>query len=328
MGELSEKAGCKQMPLLVVYMKSRYDIYIREGMETLDKNPEKNHLKNVHEAHTKTLEKIIELLNRNRIAYDLFYRSELAKTPLSMYNCVITVGGDGTLLETADYLKNGTPIVMVNSGVYYDEEQKMRRGSEGAFAAMDAFDIEEKFPLFLEGKLPATMLNRLAVEYNGRVLDHLVLNEVSVGPNNPHKSMQYIIRTKGFEEKQTSSGLIISLPGNPLPLQFPGGSVLHPEEKVFQAVTKANYNSRYHLENGIQKTDGIILKHPNWIEVESMDRTATIALDGEHKQYPFSFGTKIRVYLSDCPLKIIGFNGGQRDGYYNTKRNPVIKIVE
>lgn len=319
--------------LLVVYMKSRYDIYKAhlavscEKTDVLDKNPEKEHLKKVHDAHAKTLEKIIDLLNKNQVAYDLCYRAELAKNPPTAYDCVVTVGGDGTLLEAADYLKNSTPVMMVNSGVYYDEEQKTKRGSEGSFAAMDALDIDEKFPLFLEQKLPMATLNRLAIEYNGKVL-HLILNEVSIGPSNPHKTTQYIIRTNGFEEKQRSSGLIIAVAGNPWPLQFPGGTVLDPEENAFQAVTRANYNSRYHLEKGFQKTDGLIIKHPNRIEVESMDRTATIALDGEHKQYPFSFGTKIRVYLSESPLKIIGFNSSQRDKYYNTKRKPVIRTIE
>lgn len=319
--------------LLVVYMKSRYDIYKShiavngQDLEAINKIPDKEHLKNIHAAHMQTLEKILKALKVNNIRYDLIYRADLVKGLFNLYDCVMAVGGDGTFLEAADYIKNDIPIVSVNSGVYYDKTLDMRRGSEGAYAAMDAFNLEEKLPLFLEGKLPVTHLERLAVEYNGELLDHLVLNEVSIGPDNPHRSMSYTIKTKDFEESQTSSGLIITAARAPWPLSYPGGSVLPLGEKSFQAVTRANYNSRYHLEKNMQKTDGIILKYPNSIEVESKDRTAAISLDGEHKQYSFGFGTKIKVCLSDKPLRVVGFDTEKNIKYYNVKREPLIRKI-
>ncbi len=322
--------------LLVVYMKSRYEIY--QDYLVVDKNQklqkflkqsaEGEHLQQLHNAHNELLKKIIHLLGQKNISYNLCYRADLRQDLFSFYDCVMAVGGDGTFLETASYIKNETPIIGVNSAIYYDEKLGKRRGSEGAYTAMDPFDFEEKFNLFLEGKLQTTCLDRLVVEYNAQRLDHLVLNEVSVGPSNPHRAMNYIIRTPDFEEEQTSSGLIIATAQTPWPLAYPGGSVLQFDKKMFQAVTRANYNSRHNLDKGEQKRDGIIIKHPNWIEVESKDRTATIALDGEHRQFPFSFGDKIKVYLSSTPLNVLGFNTERQSKYYNVKRQPMIRIIE
>ena len=153
------------------------------------------------------------------------------------------------------------------------------------------------------------------------------MNEVSVGPEDPHSTMRYTIRTKDFEEDQFSSGLIIATPQESWAMSYPGGTILPIEEKAFQAVTRANYNSRYDMDCGIYKTDGLIIKHPNSLKVESKSRTATIAVDGKHKQFPFTFGTKICISVSEYPLKVIGFDNEKRLQYCSNTRKPIIRRI-
>lgn len=322
--------------LLVVYMKSRYEIYHSYLAKDpnnpalkkfLEETSDGAHLLKLDEVHNRNLEKILQALEKSGIKYDAHYRADLCEELITHYDQVMTVGGDGTFLEAAGYIKNNTPIIAVNTAVYFDELLGKRRGSEGFYAAIDAFNFEKTFPLFIAGELRATSLNRLLLEYECKQTEHLVMDEVSVGPEDPHSTVRYTIRAKNFEEDQFSSGLIIATPQDSWAMSYPGGTILPIEEKSFQAVTRANYNSRYDMELGIYKTDGIVIKHPNSIEVESKSRTATIAVDGKHKQFPFTFGTKICVSISEHPLNVIGFDNERRLQYCGNTRKPIIRKI-
>lgn len=322
--------------LLVVYMKSRYEIYLthlKEDPENpalkkfLEETPDGHHLLKLDEEHNRNLEKTLNALEKSGIKYDAHYRADLCEELIKHYDQVMTIGGDGTFLEAAGHIKDKTPIIAVNTAVYFDEALGKRRGSEGFYAAINPFNFDKIFPLFIAGELKATALNRLLLEYESQKVEHLVMNEVSVGPEDPHSTVRYTIRAKDFEEDQFSSGLIIATPQEAWAMSYPGGTVLPIEEKSFQAVTRANYNSRYDMELGIYKTDGIIIRHPNSIEVESKSRTATVAVDGKHKQFPFTFGTKIKVSMSDFPLNVIGFDNEQRLMYCSNLRKPIVRKI-
>lgn len=322
--------------ILVVYMKSRYEIYLshlKEDPENpalkkfLEETPDGAHLLRLDAEHNRNLEKTLNALEKAGVKYDAHYRADLCGELIKCYDQVMAVGGDGTFLEAAGYIRDNTPIIAVNTAVYFDDALGKRRGSEGFYAAIDPFNFDKAFPLFLAGELKATALNRLLLEYESQKLEHLVMNEVSVGPEDPHSTMRYTIRTKDFEEDQLSSGLIIATPQEAWALSYPGGTVLPVNEKVFQAVTRANYNSRYDMELGVYKTDGLVIRHPNIIEVESKSRTATVSVDGKHKQVPFTFGTKIKISLSDFPLNVLGFDNERRLLYCSNLRKPIIKKI-
>jgi NAD kinase len=322
--------------LLVVYMKSRYEIY-QEHLQKdpdnpalkkfLEETPDGAHLLRLDAEHNRNLEKTLNALEKAGVKYDAHYRADLCGELIKCYDQVMAVGGDGTFLEAAGHIRDNTPIIAVNTAVYFDEALGKRRGSEGFYAPIDPFNFDKTFPLFLAGKIKATALNRLLLEYESQKLEHLIMNEVSVGPEDPHSTMRYTVRTKDFEEDQFSSGLIIATPQEAWALSYPGGTVLPIEEKCFQAVTRANYNSRYDMELGVYKTDGLIIRHPNSIEVESKSRTATVAVDGKHKQFPFTFGTKIKVSVSDFPLNVFGFDNDRRLLYCSNLRKPIIKKI-
>ena len=322
--------------LLVVYMKSRYEIYRNylkqdannpELRQFLDETPDGERLLRIDAAHSRNLERIMHELDRSGVKYDAHYRADLSADLIKEHDQVLTIGGDGTLLEAAGYIRDDTPIIGMNSGVYWDEELGKPVGSEGYYSTLDPFNFDKKFQLFLAREIKPIKLNRLIFEYEAEKIEHLIVNDVSIGPEDPHRTVRYVIRTQGFEEAQFSSGLIIATPQESWAMSYPGASVLSIDEKVFQAVTRANYNSRYDLDKGVQKTDGLVIRNPHCIEVESKSRTATVAIDGNHKQFPFSFGTKIKVYVSDYPISIIGFDNERRLKYYTVKKEPVIREI-
>lgn len=322
--------------LLVVYMKSRYEIYHEHLQKNpdnpalkkfLQETPDGEHLLRLDAEHNRNLEKVLKALEKSGVKYDAHYRADLCQELIKQYDQVMAIGGDGTFLEASGHIKDKTPIIAVNTAVYFDEAIGKKRGSEGFYAAIDPFNFDKVFPLFLAGELKTTSLNRLLLEYECKQIEHLVMNEISVGPEDPHSTMRYTIRTKDFEEDQFSSGLIIATPQESWAMSYPGGTVLPIDEKLFQAVTRAGYNSRYDMERGIYKTDGLVIKHPNSLEVESKSRTATIAVDGKHKQFPFTFGTKICVSISDFPINVLGFDNERRLQYCSNLRKPMIKKI-
>src|SRR5579885_3147960 len=97
--------------VLIVYKKSSYQ------SKALDKK-DPNYLrlleehdrailtsKSSHDTHIESIETVTHQLRRLQIPFDVRLRYKLS--PLYGYDLVLTIGGDGTFLETSHYLEEG-----------------------------------------------------------------------------------------------------------------------------------------------------------------------------------------------------------------------------
>ncbi len=116
---LSKMANLKNIKkILVVYKKSTFEIYQsskdRFVMEFIrKKTKDVEAMKQSDNIQKHSLDKIISVVDKSGINYDIMYRADL--TEINNKDLVISVGGDGTFLEVSHYIRNGIPVLGVNS---------------------------------------------------------------------------------------------------------------------------------------------------------------------------------------------------------------------
>ena len=100
----------KTPKILLFYKKSVFDMYFLHNKAVF--NIEKSRFlkekyKQICQAHTdhyQTIQKLESLLKEQSISYDKRTRGQ--KVPFHKYDCIITLGGDGTFLDAARFVRN------------------------------------------------------------------------------------------------------------------------------------------------------------------------------------------------------------------------------
>lgn len=283
--------------VIVVYKKSLFELHdyesaLKEGNISLD------NLKKSDEEHQKTMGAVKKVFS----GAELIFRGELKNKSLEGYDLVVTVGGDGTLLEASHYVK-GTEMFGVNSD-YRDG------GSEGFFSAANRHNLEEKVDSLLNGKLKKIKLNRLQLEIGGTKIKELALNDVLVAHHSPAATSRYYLRVKDFCEEQKSSGVwVCTATGSTAAARSAGGKILPLRSKKIQYVVREPFSGRTFKTTRIK---GVVKE---FLELESKMGKGSIFIDGPHLRYDFNLGQTLRVYPSGYPLSILGINEENRKSY-------------
>jgi NAD kinase len=202
------------------------------------------------------------------------------------------VGGDGTFLEAARHVKEGT-LWGVNSDPSW---------SVGRFCSGNPKNFEVLLDKILAGKATVKKFNRLSLSFSDGTQPMNVLNDILVCHHNPGAMSRYFLTIGRVREEQSSSGVwIATAAGSSGGLHSAGGKVLAQESKKFQ------YRPRelYRWKNTHHRLKGGILKPTQKITLTSLMREGVVFVDGSHVCLPFSFGARISVNRSSSPLKII-----------------------
>ena len=208
--------------VLVIYKKSDYHLYIEEkGDPCLSKwaSEQKQNIDEFfrnHQENLAALEKVRQVLAKHEIHSDWFYRESFDS--LIDYDMVLSVGGDGTLLEAARKITDQTPLLGVNSSP---------SSSVGYLCGTNAEHFEETFSDFLRGELPENHLSRIEAICNGKLLAPPALNDVLYADESPAATSKYLITSDGFQEQHRSSGLWVSTAtGSTAAIRSAGGVVM------------------------------------------------------------------------------------------------------
>lgn len=288
------------MRVLVVYKKSRYRIYLLERknkrMARLirARHDSVRAMLEAHEAHERALERVCEILRRAGVDLAVRYRAELARDG---YDLIVTVGGDGTLLEAARVITD-TPVLAVNSS---------RRHSVGFFCGADEGDMEERIALALAGKLRAVPLSRAAVTVDGAPVGPPVLNDVLFCNDNPAVTSRYVLRVGRVREAQKSSGIWIGTPaGSTAALRSAGGDLLPVRARKIEWVVREPYappgGPPVRLRKGVCGPAA-------QVGILNAMRQAMLYFDGGHRKSVVEMGQLIEVGLHRHPLRLLGFRG-------------------
>jgi len=292
--------------LLVVYKKSYYELYGYEDRKRRDRAAQQRYtsiiqtMERSHEENQQTLTMVCQVLDAARIPYDCIYRGELE--PISGYDLILSVGGDGTLLEVSRYAGD-TPVLGVNS----DPTR-----STAFFCAADRDTIGQRFGDLLNDALKLTRLTRLQLTINDQPLPFYALNDLLIAHFNPAAMAVYDLTIGDENERQKSSGIWLSTAaGSTAGIRAAGGRVLPLHSRKRQYLVREPYagnGQRYRLLKGMVPPGAAI-------EVTSRMRRGRVFIDGPHLRYALGLGDKLSVALAPTPLRLYGLDPNRQNRF-------------
>jgi NAD+ kinase len=234
---------------------------------------------------------VVRALRRAGVPLLLLGRAGLQAVPAA--SLVVTVGGDGTFLRAAHFLR-ATPMLGVNSDP---------RHSRGAFCCCTGGTFAATLERWLRGRAPVVPLHRLAVAINGRRVREPVLNDLLVTHGNPAATARYVLQAGRRTEEQLSSGLwVATAAGSTGAALSAGGCVLPLSSHRIQFVVREPYPAqrvRYRLTEGTMPPGAVL-------SVTALVPGMAIYLDGPAVRYPLAFGDRCVVGDARLPLQAVG----------------------
>lgn len=296
--------------VLVVYKKSALAVHVRERRNArvarllASGDPSVERMPAADREHQETMDEVRDALAhlgaRARFvpvtrALDLEKLGGLAADA----RLVVTVGGDGTLLTASHAIGPGRPVVAVNSAPQF---------SVGYFCGITKGEALEGLAAALDGKLPVSVLARMQVEREGKLLHARVLNDALFCAESPAETSRYILVVGDVAEDQKSSGIWVGpAAGSTAAQRSAGGRVLAPTSRHLQFIVREPYvreGDRYQLRKGL-------VAEGESIVVVSKMMEGRLYLDGPHSVARVQMGERIVMRLSDEPLSILGFRHGR-----------------
>ena len=151
------------MKVLVVYKKSAWELF-RDSKDPnvalfMDNSGrDAQFFEESHRIQQESMETVKSALLESGAEINMLYRSELSEEVTKGIDLAVTIGGDGTFLETSHFLDDQTPIIGVNS----DPSR-----SVGFLSACNSLE----FPEVIAGlnNQPRLNLSRARASINGKV---------------------------------------------------------------------------------------------------------------------------------------------------------------
>ncbi len=288
---------------LVIYKTSPYDRYDELGVlpGNVDPCPDEapgqalilERLRTAHLANQGAIAQVQATLARSSIK--VIERQQPTKREASGVDLVITVGGDGTFLATAQRVEQAL-MLGVNSAP---------GSSTGHYCATDAAGFEESLDALCAGEAPVAELERIACRVNGRALPYQALNDILVAHRSPASSTRYLLAIDGTEELQTSSGLWISTAsGASGAMRSAGGGDMDFGVGELQYLVREPYvrpGRHVSLRRGITTRP---------ITVISRNQKLQVFMDGYARTQSVNFGSELSLRVSPRPLRVVGYRHG------------------
>jgi NAD+ kinase len=209
------------------------------------------------------------------------------------YSLVVSVGGDGTLLD-ASHLVSRIPILGVNS----DPVRSVARFSG---CRLDGFPRVLRD--HLRGRSRPIPVPRLEFRVNGVRSPWLVLNDLLVCTASPAGTSRYLLQVGKRSEEQMSSGVWISTAAGSTAAIYSAGGKRQPlSSRAFQFLVREPYQRKFGPRRLVRGS----LRPGQDLEVFSRMKEGRIFVDGPNLVVPFRLGDRLQVRPSTHPLRLVG----------------------
>lgn len=240
------------------------------------------------------LDKVRKALDTYNASYRVIDREKLNKSHIKNKDIILTVGGDGTFLKTAQFVDE-TPMLGICSNM---------KLNEGFFTRACSPDVNQKIKALLEGNHKIIKLTRLEATINKRTKLPLALNEIFIGDREPYHTARYTIQVGRKKEYQKSSGVIISTAsGSSAWAKSAGGASLPLLSKKYQYVVREPYSGRLTKPRLLKG----ILNPKQTLRIHSHIYEGIAVVDSQAKEHFLSEHDTIEIKVSRKPLNLIEF---------------------
>lgn len=276
---------------LVVLKKSGVTDALERNDRRVLKLLEENHasvanMRLAHEENESTVAAVREELLRRNIEAEFVFHEGIKHTLSSRrFDLILTIGGDGMVLDVSHFLKTARPVLAVNSSP---------STSHGHWCLASATNFGRVLDKILKGRLRPRRIMRLQAllkTEREKLLPELALNEILIAHSEVGGTSSYILNVRGISDAQKSDGLFIGPPGGCTGWMRSYGALPLPvQSRQIQYLSRGLINppGRIHsLSRGLL-TQGTI-------KVTSKMDDGRIWIDGRHISYPFPKGAELRV---------------------------------
>lgn len=282
--------------ILLVYKKSAYHLYVkkhgsqavRQAIESND--PVARQMLKGHDVHSESLRRIEQILKLKKKKVYKQWRGKMRN--YARFDLIITVGGDGTLLDISHWVQN-TPILGINS-----DPQR----SVGKLCSIHVDQLEETLDKLESGELAVEKFNRLSVSIDGESYLGPCLNDILIAHPCPAEMTRFQIFS-GDEPEEIpvvrSSGIWISTAiGSTAALYSAGGKILDKNDNSISYAIREPYN----LPLSVKKFNTV--EEGDTLTVVNRSRAAMIWADGSHHSIDISYGQVIEI-TNGIPIHLV-----------------------
>jgi NAD+ kinase len=305
--EPSERAPRSVRPKVGVMIKrSAFRIYLEERPDpnlrrlVADQDEAVVPLRVSHEEHESTVREVQGALASVGAEVAFVHRTG-EPFDASGLDLVVTVGGDGTLLNASHHVDD-VPILAINSAPSH---------SVGFFCGAKRGEALKAIAAAMRGTLRRTVLTRMQVSVNGQVKAARVLNDALFCHASPAATSRYILRLGDVEEQQKSSGFWVGpAAGSTAAQRSAGGRVLPLTSKQLQLVVREPYtphSERYKLRHALIPPGARLV-------VRSKIHDAKIFFDGPDNVVDLGFGDTIEFTQAPQSLTVLGISSRRKWG--------------
>ncbi|KAK3025496.1 hypothetical protein RJ639_041577 [Escallonia herrerae] len=271
-----------------------------------------NYLDNRRSVHKDAINFCQNILRKKLVDCIPVFRSNLSQ-PIRGVDLVVTVGGDGTLLQASHLMDDSIPVLGVNSDPTQVEEVEEFNDkfdatrSTGYLCAATVKNFEHILDEILEGRTVPSEVSRMSICVNSELLSTFALNDVLVAHPCPATVSRFSFRIKKDGVPRSllvncrSSGLRVSTAaGSTAAMLSAGGFSMPILSKDLQYIVREPISPRADISN---------LMHGMIQSEETMESTwycqeGLIYIDGSHIVHSIQHGDTVELSSKAPILKV------------------------
>ncbi|KAL4293694.1 hypothetical protein S83_062927 [Arachis hypogaea] len=264
-----------------------------------------------HKMHHEAVNFCQAIVKKKSVPWKAVVRNNLSE-PIKDVDMVVTVGGDGTLLEASHYMDDTIPVLGVNSDpTRIDEVEKFSSEfdatrSTGHLCAATVENFEQVLDGILEGQIVPSKLTRIMTSVNAHQLSTFALNDILVAHPCPASLSRFSFSIKKDDQfcsprvNCRSSGLRVSTAaGSTAAMHSAGGFPMHILSQDLQ------YMVREPISHGaVSNFMHGLVEHDQKMDTTWSSRRGVIYIDGSHVNYSIKNGDFIQISSKAPVLKI------------------------
>lgn len=272
--------------------------YFKEHTDFLeDAVPRKelNEIRARHESHYESLDRIRKVLSDRGIQFSRSYMPYSEYEDFRGKDLIVSVGGDGTVLNSSQYVMDATPVLTVRSD----------RKSAGVLCEIEAREFGEALDRITRDDFEIQGWTRVEGRFGSRRL--FALNEVFVGARHSPSMARYEVTHGGRTEAQMSSGIVVTTGTGSTGwyANIPGSDGRFPRtSKDLKFIVR-----EHNLAGGYSITKGTVAKGEVLKVRSKMNVDGCISFDGDYGKRMFEFrrGELLRLRAAPLPVRVVAF---------------------